>query len=177
MKAVTTQFQTFPGQNAAYEKYRVAHLRIVRDKCATTNRFRARDGTVCFVKYDDINPAITTMYDLWQTASGAYKFVSQTTDEMYYDSIYFNLEQNKVITLGRFIDERTASLAHAFARAIPSLRVVENAAQKHIEAMVQATSIDASSSTTLTLPDESSLTTQDSTYAIDPLEMAQLFFS
>lgn len=182
MLPVTTQFQAFPGQHGAYEKYRVANLRIVRGGAShTTNRCRARDTTVCNVRYEDISPAITALYELWQTSTGAYRFVSKTGDDMYYDSGYYNHEQNRVITLGRFTDERTASLAHALARSIPSLRFVENGAQRHIEALVKPNGGNSASHTgfsSTTLPGQAagSSSTGPEDDGVDPLEIAQLFF-
>ena len=180
MKPVTTQFQTFPGQHGAYEKYRVANLRIVRNGGNhTTNRCRARDTTVCDVRYEDISPAITALYELWQI-NGRLSFCEKTGDDMYYDSGYYNHEQNRVITLGRFTDERTASLAHALARSIRSLRFVENGAQRHIEALVKPNGGNSASHTGLSsaLPGpaarSSSKGAEDD--RVDPLEIAKLFF-
>ena len=132
----TTQFDT---SNGDYEKYQGTSLIISRDNHgkSTFVKLKTKDMTVCRVTYEDIDEAIRSKYELLKTDSNQYRFVREANEGECFDVSYFNAELSKVILLGRFTDEKTASFAHALARTDNSLRCVDNAAQHYIDSLVQ----------------------------------------
>lgn len=143
----TTQFDM---SNGDYERYQSTSLVISRDNHGKPAfvKLKTKDMTVCCVAYEDIDEAVRSRYELLKTDSNQYRFVREANEGECFDVSYFNAELSKVILLGRFTDEKTASFAHALARSDNSLRCVDNAAQHHIESLVQKKMEESSSSET-----------------------------
>ena len=89
------------------------------------------DDGVCYVLYSSLGGMVST-YELMCGERGNYKYVQPTADGRFVAS-YYNAEMSKSVLLGRFVDERTASLAHALARSDVHCRSVDRAAQNAIE--------------------------------------------
>lgn len=133
-QTVTTQFE--PSLAQPYETYKSTNLRIKAD----TGPDAASDNTVCSIDYDALDRSFTSQYDLMKLPSGGFRYVSPTNGGLHFDVSYYHHELQKIIFLGRFTDERTASLAHAIARKNAAVRAIDNAAQDYIQSMLPSTS-------------------------------------
>ena len=91
------------------------------------------DAGVCKIKYESIDPNKVASYELARGDRGTFKYVQRTADGRFFDVSYYNAELGKSVPLGRFVDECTASLAHALARSDLTCRTVDMAAQHLIE--------------------------------------------
>ena len=91
------------------------------------------DAGICKIKYESIDPKKVASYELARGDRGAFKYVQRTADGRFFDVSYYNAELGKSVPLGRFVDECTASLAHALARSDLTCRTVDMAAQQLIE--------------------------------------------
>lgn len=93
----------------------------------------ANEPGVCYVPYGGMDPTKIAGYELMRGTDGSYKYVQKTADARFFDVSYFNAEIGKSVFLGRFVDECTASFAHALARSDMTCRTVDRAAQGLIE--------------------------------------------
>ena len=165
-QTVTTQFE--PSLAQPYETYKSTNLRIKGDTDA------ADDSTVCSIDYDALDRSFTAQYDLMKLPSGGFRYVSETNRGMHFDVSYYHHELQKIVFLGRFTDERTASLAHAIARKNATVRAIDKAAQDYIQSMLPSTSLALNT----IIPDDvpASATDDPSTSSpIPPLHAVNLF--
>ena len=93
----------------------------------------ANESGVCYVSFAGMDPAKIAGHELMRGNDGSYKYVQKTADGHFFDVSYYNAEIGKSVFLGRFVDECTASFAHALARSDMTCRTVDRAAQGLIE--------------------------------------------
>lgn len=104
----------------------------------TSMSFVRTDVAVCSVSYDSLSPESVQDFELLRIPDGAFRYVQRNSDGRFFDVSYYNAALKKSIPLGRFVDDATAALAHAIARAddnFKGCRVMPYAAQHKIEEM------------------------------------------
>ena len=104
-----------------------------KSKLASTQlRPSTPSSHVCHIRFDQLPAQFVGALELVREASGKFRHVQRMADGIY-ESSYFNAELGRLIPLGRYIDEYTASFAHALARSDRKTRMTPFHAQDRIE--------------------------------------------
>lgn len=124
--------RTKAGAAASARKHKKPKIASVERLPPDTSSTVVEPG-VCCVLYGQLDPDKVASLELMRGERGCYKYVQRSAGGRFFDVTYYNAEIGKSVFLGRFVDECTASLAHALARSDLTCRTVDRAAQCRIE--------------------------------------------